>query len=358
MISKAPFVSTTSALKRGPLNTPRCPALSAALCALTLCVVSPLPASAQLQPAPAAPSEPAQGASLSENFSPWELSTIGASTLSAIYLVTLGERTFGSPTPSLGAPDPQSLDARFTRWANPVPDPARQWLGGVPDTAGYVAPFAALGFYAVGSASRALNDDSFLGEKSHQMVAFTEAFAWTMVITNALKLSVGRARPFTIREGLDTEGFGEPEKEYFLSFPSGHSASAAATSTFLALDLSRHLVSETFAESHPALRYGVGYALPAVGAAAFSSVVMYSRIKDQRHWLSDTITGAMIGAGCSTLFYIMHFDERGDPRRRREVDAPDSVLDTDEPLEPMTSESYMMPSASPSGAMLTYGFAF
>ncbi len=189
--------------------------------------------------------------------------------------------------------------------------------------------------------------------KSHELLAFTEAFAWTMIVTNSLKLIVGRARPFTVREDIDTEAVGEPEKEYFLSFPSGHSASAAATSTFLALDLSDHLVHHTLKDSHPALRYGVGYGAPLLGAVGVSWTVMYSRIKDQRHWLSDTLTGAMIGAGFSSLFYVMHFDRQGQPRKRHELD--EEVASQDDAI---IQESYMAPVATPSGPMLSYGFVF
>jgi membrane-associated phospholipid phosphatase len=321
---------------------------------LTMCCIAttgaqlamPSQASAQAPPSP-------EKITLHENFSPLEITTIGVSTAGALFLIVAGEHTFGSPAPSLGPPDERSLDWRFSHWANPNPDPTKQWLGGAPDTAGYVLPFAALGIYTMGTIGHAASPNFFMKDKSHELLAFTEAFAWTMVVTNGLKLMVGRARPFTVREDIDTEAVGEPEKEFFLSFPSGHSASAAATSTFLALDLSDHLVHHTFKESHPALRYGVGYGVPLLGAVGTSWVVMYSRIKDQRHWLSDTITGAMIGTGFSTLFYVMHFDETGEPRKRHHLDEED-VAEADEVIK----ESYMTPSASASGPMLTYGFIF
>ncbi len=298
------------------------------------------------------PDVAAEPVKIRENFSPFELGTIGVGTAGAVFLIGFGEHVFGHPNPSMGPPSPESVDWRFTHWANSAPDPVKQWLGGVPDTAGYVLPVAALGFYATGSIGSAFRDDFVIGSKNHEMLAFTEAFAWTMFTTNALKLMVGRARPFTVREDLDAGSFGEDEKEYFLSFPSGHSASAAATSTFLALDLSDHLVHHTFAESHPALRYGLGYGLPLLGAVTVSGTVMFSRIKDQRHWLSDTLTGAMIGAGMSTIFYVMHFDEKGDPRRRHDIEQESATS------EEVIQQSYMVPSVTSSGPVLQYGFIF
>lgn len=303
------------------------------------------------QQPPAAP----ERITIRENFSPFELGTIGLGTAGAIFLIGFGEDVFGHPIPSLGPPDPQSVDWRFTHWANEKPDPIKQWIGGAPDKAGYVLPFAALGFYATGSIGQAINPDFPLSNKNHELLAFTEAFSWTMFVTNALKLMVGRARPFTVREDLDAEAFGEPEKEYFLSFPSGHSASAASTTTFLALDLSAHLVHHTLRDSHPILRYGVGYGVPLLGAASISGTVMFSRIRDQRHWLSDTLTGAMIGAGFSTIFYTMHFDHEGNPRQRHEV----SKDDGEERAQAGTiQQSVVTPIATPSGPMLQYGFIF
>ena len=98
-----------------------------------------------------------------------------------------------------------------------------------------------------------------------------------------------------------------------LSFPSGHSTAIAATSFFLAADLSDHLVSGPLKTKGPVTRALVGRVLPYVSAAGLSWLVMYSRIKDQRHWLSDTLTGGLIGVGSALLSYHLHFDAAGRP---------------------------------------------
>lgn len=299
------------------------------------------------------PPDASNQVTIRENFSPFEIGTIGLGATGAIFLIGFGEDVFGHPVPSIGPPDPQSVDWRFTHWANEKPDPVKKWIGGAPDRAGYVLPFAALGLYATGSIGHAINPDFPLASKNHELLAFTESIAWTMFVTNVFKLMVGRARPFTVREDLDPVAFGEPEKEYFLSFPSGHSASAASTTTFLALDLSAHLVHHTLRDSHPVLRYGLGYGLPLLGAASISGTVMFSRIRDQRHWLSDTLTGAMIGAGFSTIFYTMHFDNEGNPRKRHDID-----VDEDLSGSATIQQSFVTPIATPSGPMLQYGLIF
>lgn len=68
------------------------------------------------------------------------------------------------------------------------------------------------------------------------------------------------------------------------SFPSGHSASAWATASSLSY------------------AYGWVVAVPAYTAA---TLVMLSRVSDDRHWLSDTVAGATIGLfwGRATSFH-------------------------------------------------------
>ena len=66
----------------------------------------------------------------------------------------------------------------------------------------------------------------------------------------------------------------------------------------------------------PIIRYILGRILPYATATALSSLVMYSRIKDQQHWLSDTLVGALIGAGSALLSYRIHFNQYGQVRSR------------------------------------------
>ncbi len=279
-----------------------------------------------------------------ENYSPLELTLGGVGVAGAIMFIGWGSDIFGNPRPGMGPPDTESVDWRFSHWANPTPDPRTKWLGGVPDLAGYVAPALTVGLYAAGTIGSALGDDFVLGDQKHELIAFTEAFAWSMVTVNALKLLVGRTRPFAVRPDIDPALIEEDEDEQFISFPSGHSASAAATTVFLALDLGDHLATNVLKDAHPAVQFSVGRVLPLVAAGGLTWTVMYGRIRDQRHWLSDTLTGAMIGAGFSTLVYTMHFGPGGQPRRNIARPEPGSAS--------------LMPVVGPAGAELRYGFTW
>ncbi len=105
-----------------------------------------------------------------------------------------------------------------------------------------------------------------------------EADAFSAATTSVVKVATGRLRPnATSGNGHWLDG-GK-------SFPSGHVTSAFARAT-------------AFAESsaHPAWwRRGLAYGLAAT--------TVYARLHDNKHWLSDTAAGALVGAG-SALFVV------------------------------------------------------
>jgi len=155
--------------------------------------------------------------------------------------------------------------------------------------------------------------------RPHEAVALAQGLSWAMFGTTLLKRLVGRERPFVVRARageLRVEEVDMSPSERLLSFPSGHSTAIAAASFFVAADVSDALASGPLRGAPPAARALLGRAAPYAAAAAVSWVVMYSRVKDQRHWLSDTLTGAALGALCALLSYHAHFDERGEPLRR------------------------------------------
>ena len=98
---------------------------------------------------------------------------------------------------------------------------------------------------------------------------FARAFLSTMAVVYGLKATVDRRRP---DGGLH-------------SFPSGHTASAAAGAAFLER------------------RYGWRYGVPAYAAAAF---VGYSRVEARRHFTSDVLVGGALGIGANVLFTKRH----------------------------------------------------
>lgn len=100
-------------------------------------------------------------------------------------------------------------------------------------------------------------------------------------ITNILKYSIGRERPFiTYPDIVKKSDAGSP------SFPSGHTSSAFATATSLSL-----LYPEWYV------------IVPTYGWAA---TVGYSRMHLGVHYPSDVLAGAVIGAGSAWLTHFVN----------------------------------------------------
>jgi membrane-associated phospholipid phosphatase len=110
------------------------------------------------------------------------------------------------------------------------------------------------------------------------------------LITNGVKLLVQRERP-PVPHLADSSGF---------SFPSGHSAAAAATYAAVALVLGRG-------------RPWRVKAMLAAGAAAVTAAVAASRVLLGVHWLTDVVGGVALGFGwfvvCAIAFggALLHF---------------------------------------------------
>lgn len=254
---------------------------------------------------------------LKDSFSPTELSLNTGALIGVGLLSIWGEAWLGPHGPSMGPPAEGSNDLRFSRWANTNFNPQEQWLGGVPDYTGYIVPALGLAYYVGGALIQP--QQGFYGAYPHEAVAFSQALSWSMFSTTFLKHLVGRERPYVSRSRtgeIDASGVNMSRSEQLLSFPSGHSTAIAASSFFIAADISDALVHGPLKNHTPFARYMLGRFLPYVSATALSSLVMYSRIKDQRHWLSDTLTGALIGAGSALLSYHLHFDQYGQVRQR------------------------------------------
>ncbi len=102
-----------------------------------------------------------------------------------------------------------------------------------------------------------------------------------LVLTNVIKVAVGRERPNVARL-VHASGF---------SFPSGHTAAAAAVYAALALVLGRRRSRRT-----KAVLAGV--------AGGITVAVATSRVLLGAHWLTDVIAGAALGWACFALCSI------------------------------------------------------
>jgi undecaprenyl-diphosphatase len=113
-----------------------------------------------------------------------------------------------------------------------------------------------------------------------------------LVITNTIKVAVGRERPNVARL-VEASGF---------SFPSGHTAASAAVYAAIALVVGRRRSRRT-----KAVLAGV--------AGGITVAVATSRVLLGAHWLTDVIAGAALGWACFALCSIafggrlLHFGE-------------------------------------------------
>ena len=128
-----------------------------------------------------------------------------------------------------------------------------------------------------------------------------EAIAVSGVVTGTIKGLAGRARPATSPD--DPGSFvllrGMREGGDYQSVPSGHTTAAFAFATATYLEVKRR------APRHA--RW--------VGIAVYGSAVTtaYARMHDDRHWLSDVVTGAGIGSVTAAAIHRWHATRPADP---------------------------------------------
>jgi membrane-associated phospholipid phosphatase len=101
---------------------------------------------------------------------------------------------------------------------------------------------------------------------------FAIAAIASVIVVQVLKQLIGRPRPLDILVSPD-----------FGSFPSGHSANAALIATVLGLVFARTWVW--------------------IGGIAYTIAMMLSRTYLGAHWISDTIGGALVGAGVAVILW-------------------------------------------------------
>ena len=124
-----------------------------------------------------------------------------------------------------------------------------------------------------------IHNDTRLLETSCVLIVSTAA---TFVITDVVKRTVGRQRPFvTYKNILNKSRVVTLDP----SFPSGHTSSAFNTATFISLEYPRWYII-----------------LP---SSVWAGSVAYSRMYLGVHYPSDVIAGAVIGAGTAYLTHVI-----------------------------------------------------
>lgn len=122
-----------------------------------------------------------------------------------------------------------------------------------------------------------------------KLFRFQHALYFNTVVTHLAKRNFNRYRP----DGSDTQ-----------SFFSGHTSTAFATSTFLYLE-TRDFIDGQAQKGHHLLLLSSGqWKTVSFGVLyGWAAYVGYSRIRDNKHYLSDVLVGAASGTLISYLLY-------------------------------------------------------
>jgi diacylglycerol diphosphate phosphatase/phosphatidate phosphatase len=167
-----------------------------------------------------------------------------------------------------------------------------------------------------------------------------EAVVGALVVTEALKLSIGRLRPYfrdryaraacggvvAVPDGLDcstvaADGFVMTRAQLIdglKSFPSGHASSSFAGATFASLWLGTELV---WGPDAPTWGPAVG-SLGIAGLLGGAGFIAASRVSDHKHHVEDVVVGSAIGLGAGAAAWLLHFDLDGNRRRTDLTVAP------------------------------------
>jgi len=171
-----------------------------------------------------------------------------------------------------------------------------EWMNAVARHRGDVLTAVALGFNAVGGGwigvvlvPIVVVVALLLLRRPWAALYSVVAAAGTAAVVQLLKQLLGRARPEDI---LVTSDYG--------SFPSGHSANAAALAVVLGFVFARAWV------------WAAG--------AVYTVAMMLSRTYLGAHWISDTVGGLLVGAGVAIVAWCLLAPRmESEVRRRREV---------------------------------------
>jgi undecaprenyl-diphosphatase len=155
------------------------------------------------------------------------------------------------------------------------------------NTAKYISVGVPVGYFVAGL----IHDNKDLKQKAAYTAA---AILLNTATTTLLKNVVKRDRPYNTYTGIYPD---QLETDY--AFPSGHTSTAFATATSIALTTKKWYVT--------------------VPAFAWSAGVGYSRIYMGQHYPSDVIMGALVGSGSAL---ICHWASKQLSKRKKSKTLP------------------------------------
>jgi membrane-associated phospholipid phosphatase len=128
-------------------------------------------------------------------------------------------------------------------------------------------------------------------------VVLGEVLAITSAVTKLMKRTIGRRRPWVYRESERADAIDNADA--FESFPSGHASMAFAPAVAGCAMYMRRM--------QPSAGEAALACLPGLGLAAATTAL---RVEGGRHFPTDVLAGAAIGAAVGLLVPMLH----GDPR--------------------------------------------
>ena len=126
------------------------------------------------------------------------------------------------------------------------------------------------------------NDDKLL-ETTNMMI---ESLVISSIFTTALKVMIGRARPFVNDDPHNFKPFNFKFNNRYMSMPSGHTSSIFAMMTVIAKQYDSWYVK--------------------IPAYTFATSVAVQRMNDKKHWASDLLIGGTLGYLVAELVVNRH----------------------------------------------------
>jgi membrane-associated phospholipid phosphatase len=125
-------------------------------------------------------------------------------------------------------------------------------------------------------------------------IMYAESLCLTIGTVQLFKNTITRYRPYMYSGGIPNG----KENDYFRSFPSSSTSLAFMSAGFL---------SATFSAEYPGSRWKIPVI---VGAYTLAATVSAGRVFSGAHFLSDVISGAVIGSAYGYLIPVLHRKER------------------------------------------------
>jgi membrane-associated phospholipid phosphatase len=167
------------------------------------------------------------------------------------------------------------------------------------DTTSTVLAFGVTPAFALGAAWFATGPHASPGAGARAAVIVLESLAVSRVATEVLKLGFARKRPF-VRYGTGTNGatastgstYDVNDDDSRLGFVSGHASAVAALGVSAAM-----CASLQDSQAAPALW---------TGASALVVLTGTLRMVAEKHYFTDVLAGAVVGAGTGVLLPLLH----------------------------------------------------